>query len=375
MQSAAHSAARCSVPPLNFYYTRKATACQHSFIPICAGTKAVGMVIFMKKLKIGVIGVGNMGRNHLRILNEESARFDLAGIFDTNMERAAALAEFFGTEAVPNATELLKRTEAVVIAVPSSLHKEYGLLAASQGVSALIEKPLATTLRDATELTQAFSEHSCRLSVGHVERFNPVIATLKNVLQNEDIIAIEARRYSPFDGRIKDASVIEDLMIHDVDIVCNLLDGHEITSVAGSGRIIKSGRLDFAQSLLQFDNGVQASVSASRVTADKVRELDIHTKDSFIKADLLAKTLLICTNTNMVIDEGKECSYKQDSLTQRIFVPIVEPLRAELVAFHQAVTEDRNIAVDGKLATHIISICEAIQEKCYHIENANARII
>lgn len=317
-----------------------------------------------KKLKIGVIGVGNMGRNHLRILHEEASRFELAGIYDADAERAAELAERYETEAVPDAAGLLRRTEAVVIAVPSSLHKEYGMLAASMGVSALIEKPLATTARDATELTRAFSQNSRKLAVGHVERFNPVITVLKNVLRHEEIVGIEARRYGPFDGRITDASVIEDLMIHDVDLVCNLLDGHEITSVAGFGRSVKSGRLDFAQSLLQFDNGVQAAVFASRVTEDKIRELDIHTRDSFIKADLLAKTLLICRNANLMIDEGQGCSYKQDSLTQRIFVPIVEPLRAELLAFHQAVTENRDAAVDGNAATRIISICEAIQEKC-----------
>jgi len=317
-----------------------------------------------KKLKIGVIGVGNMGRNHLRILHEEASRFDLAGIYDADAGRAAELAGRYETEAVADAAGLLRRAEAVVIAAPTSLHKEYGMLAASMGVSALIEKPLATATQDAVELTRAFAQSSCKLAVGHVERFNPVITVLKNVLRHEDIVGIEARRYSPFDGRIKDASVIEDLMIHDVDLVCNLLDGHEVASVAGFGRSIKSGRLDFAQSLLRFDNGVQAAVFASRVTADKIRQLDIHTRDSFIKADLLAKTLLICRNANMVIDEGQECSYKQDSLTQRIFVPIVEPLRAELLAFHQAVTEDRDPAVDGNAATRIISICEAIQEKC-----------
>ncbi len=324
-----------------------------------------------KKLKIGVIGVGNMGRNHLRILKEETGYFEVVGIFDANAERAAELAGRYETEAVSDAAELLRRAEAVVIAVPSSLHKEYGMLAASMGVSALIEKPLAITVRDAMELTRAFSAHSCKLAVGHVERFNPVVSVLKKVLPHEEIVCIEARRYGPFDSRIQDANVVADLMIHDVDLVCDLLDGHEIISVAGCGRSVKSGKLDFAQSLLQFDNGIQAAVFASRVTADKIRQLDIHTKDSFIRADLLARTLRICRNTNTMIDEGQECSYKLDNLTQRIFVPIVEPLRAELVAFYQAMIEGHDIVVDGNAATHVLSICEAIQEECYrHNESA-----
>jgi len=330
----------------------------------------------MKKLKIGVIGVGNMGRNHLRILAEETSRFDLAGIFDADAKRAAMLAERYGTEAVSNAAELLERTEAVVIAVPSSLHKQYGMLAASLEVSALIEKPLAMTAQDAAELTCAFSQHSCKLAVGHVERFNPVIAVLKNVLRHEQIVAIETRRYGPYDGRIQDANVVEDLMIHDVDLACDLLSGHKVVAVEGSGQAVKSDRLDFVQSILRFDHGVQASCFASRVTADKIRELDVHTKDSFIKANLLTKTLLICKNANMVIDEGQESAYRQESMTEKIFIPIVEPLRAELVAFHQAVTEDRNVAVDGNAATRVISICEAIQEKChFHSENEAAYTI
>lgn len=311
-----------------------------------------------------MIGIGNMGRNHLRILAEETARFDLVGIFDKDMERATALAEYYETNAVSDATELLERTEAVVIAVPSSLHKEYGMLAASLGVSALIEKPLAITTHDAVELTDAFCKQSCKLAVGHIERFNPVITVLKNVLQHERIIAIETRRYGPFDGRIQDANVVEDLMIHDVDLVCDLLNGHKVVALAGSGQAVKSGRLDFVQSILQFDHGVQASCFASRVTADKVREMHIHTRDSFIKADLLSKKLMIFRNTNMMIDEGHENSYRQEGLTEKIFVPIVEPLRAELLSFYQSVTEDHDVVVDGHAAIRAVSLCEAIQKEC-----------
>lgn len=314
----------------------------------------------MRQLRIGLIGVGNMGRNHLRILAEESGYFSLAGIYDADLTRAQNLAEQYRTEAFPNAEELLNQVEAVIIAVPSSLHKEFGLLAASHGVSALIEKPLAITSSDAGQLTQAFAMHECKLAVGHVERFNPVVTVLKKILQHEEIIAIEARRYSPFDGRIGDASVVEDLMIHDIDLVCNFMKDHSIVELLGIGQIIKSSRLDFAQSMIRFDNGVQAAVSASRVTEDKVRELDIHTRDSFIKADLLAKTLQINKRTNMIIDGGHDNSYKQDSVIQKIFVPIIEPLRAELIAFYNVLVGGGNIEVDGTSATHVISICESI---------------
>lgn len=314
----------------------------------------------MRQLKIGLIGVGNMGRNHLRILAEEIGHFSLVGIYDTDSMRTQQIADQYATTLYTSVDELLEQVEAVVIAVPSSLHKQFGLQAASHQVATLIEKPLAITSADAEELSQAFSKHKCKLTVGHVERFNPVITILKKILQHEKIIAMEARRYSPFDGRIKDANVVEDLMIHDIDLVCNFMKGHQIVELSGLGQITKSDRLDFVQSLLKFDNGVQATVSASRVTEDKIRELHIHTKDSFIKADLLAKTLQINKSTNMIIDEGQGNSYKQDSVTQKIFVPNIEPLRAEVLAFYNAVVNDAEVEIDGITATHVISICEQV---------------
>lgn len=320
----------------------------------------------MRQLKIGVIGVGNMGKNHLRILTEETSRFSVVGIYDVDFARAKKIAEQYGTIPFSNADALLKKVEAIVIAVPSSLHKELGLLAASYQVSALIEKPLAITSKDASELNRAFISCNCKLAVGHVERFNPVIVELKKILQHEEMIAIEVRRYSSFDGRIKDASVVEDLMIHDIDLVCNLMKGHQIVELSGFGQIIKSNSLDFVHSMMKFDNGVQATVCASRVTEDKIRELHIHTRDSFIKADLLAKTLQISKRTNMIIDEGYESSYKQDGTIQKIFVPIIEPLRAELLSFYNAVVYDGCVETDGEMAANVISICENISQHAVH---------
>lgn len=314
----------------------------------------------MKQLKIGVIGVGNMGKNHLRILSEERGHFDLAGIYDVDLEHAEKLAAQYEVKAFPEVDALLEQLEAVVIAVPSSLHKELGLLAAAHGVHALIEKPLAVNSDQAGELCRAFAAHGRKLAVGHVERFNPVVSVLSKILKHEQIIAMEARRYSSFDGRIKDANVVEDLMIHDIDLVCSLMQGHCVTQVSSLGRVVRSDRLDFVQGMLRFDNGVQATVSASRVTEDKVRELDIHTRDSFIKTDLLAKTLQISKNTSIVIDDGNKNSYKQDGITQKIFVPMVEPLRAELISFYESVVNDAPVEVDGRTAAGAISLCEEI---------------
>lgn len=316
----------------------------------------------MRQLKIGVIGVGNMGRNHVRILSEEDRRFQLTGVYDADYVRAQKIAEQFRTNAFEEVDGLLQAVEAVVIAVPSSLHRAVGLLAAGHGVHALIEKPLAMNAGDAKELCRAFAASGRKLTVGHVERFNPVYTELSKILRHEEIIAIEVRRYSPYDGRIKDANVVEDLMIHDIDLVCDLMKGHGIVQQFSFGQPVRTERLDFVQSSLRFDNGCQASVSASRVTQGKIRELNVHTQNGFISADLLAKTLQINKSTNMVIGEGQESAYRQESVTEKIFVPIIEPLRAELISFYDAIVNDRPVEVDGETATEVVALCEMITQ-------------
>lgn len=315
-------------------------------------------------IRIGVIGTGNMGRNHVRILREERGRFQLAGVYDADPRRAEKIARTYETEAFPSVDALLDRVEAVVVAVPSSLHPSVGGQVAARGKHALIEKPLALSSREAEALTQAFANAGCLLAVGHVERFNPVIVELKKVLRHESIIALEARRYGSFDGRIADANVVEDLMIHDIDLMDALLDHPPLKSVWGCGRMVKSGRLDHVNAIVQYENGLQADLGASRVAQNKIREILIHSESGLFEANLLTRSLLVYRNTNMVIEDGTESAYKQDSVIQRVFVPIVEPLRAELLAFADAIDGEQPVAVDGVTAARAIQICERIVQQC-----------
>lgn len=318
----------------------------------------------MSQIKIGVIGTGNMGRNHVRICREESGHFQLVGVYDVDPVRCEAVARSYETTAFHSAEVLLENVDAVVVAVPSSLHREVGLMAAAYGRHTLIEKPLSLTSKEAEELTQAFAKVNRRLAVGHVERFNPVVTELKKALKHEKIIALEARRYSSFDGRITDASVVDDLMIHDVDLMNDLLESASVQSVLACGRVVKSGRLDHVNAIIRYDGGLQANVAASRVAQNKIREVYVHTDSEFFEADLLNRSLLVYRNTNMIIEEGTESAYKQDSVIQRIFVPIVEPLRAELLAFGEAITGKRPVCVDGAAAGRAIQICEQITRQC-----------
>lgn len=318
----------------------------------------------MKVLKIGVIGTGHMGRNHVRNIVEEK-RFDFVGIYDTDLEQARDVTLKYGIKAFETMEQLLSEVEAVVVAVPSSLHKTVALKAAEYGVHALVEKPLATTSHDAEIISQVFQEKNLKLAVGHIERFNPVFQELQKLVDSRDIYYVEACRYSPFNGsgRITDTSVVEDLMIHDVDLVCSLLEGKELTSIHGRGESIRSGRTDFATCLMDFGGKAHAIVNASRISQNKERTIIVHTADSCIYADLLAKTLEIYKSTNLTIDLTKDNSYKQDGVIQKIYIPIAEPLRSELVAFYESVANGAPILVDGEVGVQAIRICENVAKR------------
>lgn len=318
----------------------------------------------LKTLKVGVIGTGNMGRNHVRNLAAEK-KFEMAGFYDVNIEQASETLQRYGTKVFESMEALLDEVEAVVIAVPSSLHKEVALLAAEYGVHALVEKPLATTAEDAEIIRKAYEEKGLKLAVGHVERFNPVFKELKKLVDPGDIFYIEACRYSPYSssGRITDTSVVEDLMIHDVDLVCALMEGKEVTSLHGRGEAVRSKRTDFATCIMDFGGKAHAVVNASRVSQNKVRTITVHTAEGCICADLLAKTLEIYKSTNLTLDETRDNSCQQEGIVQKIYVPIEEPLREELIAFYESVVNDMPVMVDGEAGINAIKICEQVARR------------
>ena len=317
----------------------------------------------MEKLRIGVIGAGSMGRNHVRILSAEKKGCDLVGLFDADEVRAGEVSQQFSVRAFSSVESLMEQVDAVTIAAPSSKHKEIALKAVDHGLHALVEKPLALTSEDAKEISDAYAAANLVLMVGHVERYNPVITELCKLLQQEKIIALEVRRYSPYNGRINDADVVQDLMIHDIDLVCNVLLGKEPQRVYAAGESTVSGRLDLVQSLMRFCDGTIANLGASRITENKVREIAIHTDGSYILADLLRRSLSVMRNTNMVIDEGKASAYRQDSIVQKIFVPMAEPLHLELMDFIDCISSNREPAANGTAACQAINIAETIIEQ------------
>ena len=181
----------------------------------------------------------------------------------------------------------------------------------------------------------------------------------------DEIFYIEACRYSPFSGsgRIKDTTVVEDLMIHDVDLVCALMEGKELTSLHGRGEAVVSGQTDFATCLMDFGGTAHAVVNASRISQNKERSITVHTKNNCIRADLLAKTLEIYKSTNLTVDLTKDNSYQQEGVIQKIYIPIEEPLRAELIAFYDSIVAGVPILADGEVGVQAIKICEEVAKR------------
>jgi len=316
------------------------------------------------QLKIGVIGVGNMGRNHVRNILEMPNYYELVGVYDPSPENNQIAKERFGATCFESVEELLKQTEAVVLAMPSSLHREYGLLAVKYHQHALIEKPIALIESDGVLLCQEFSKIGKTLMVGHIERFNPAVIEMKKILENESgIVAIDAKRCSPFDKRIGDTNVIFDLMIHDLDIVLNYLQPNPVEKIAANALVVHSQNYsDYVQAMIQHKSGAISTVLASRTTEDKIRTIDVHTKTSFIQANLLHKTLQVTRKTSFALDLGYTPMYKQENIVEKIMLPNVEPLKAELIEFANAINDKRPALTNGYAATQALHYAEQIHD-------------
>lgn len=312
-------------------------------------------------IKVGVIGAGSMGRNHIRNYLELNDIYDFVGFFDASKENAKIVEDKFNVKSFETIEELLNEVDAVSVVVPSSLHKKIGLQICETGnVHALIEKPLALTKEDCEELTEAFKKKNLILSVGHIERFNPVIIELEKRLKGEKIIAIEARRCSPYDSRISDTNVIMDLMIHDLDLVLHKLNNSGVKDLKALGVHAKSNnRIDFINAVIQHNDGVISSLIASRITQTKIRTIEVHTESSFYVADLLNKTIQVYRQA--VLTENGE-KLIQENVCEKEVISGIEPLRCELIEFAKAIKDGKS-RVSGDDASNAVFYASRIEEE------------
>jgi len=288
----------------------------------------------MKKgdsLRVGVIGVGSMGRHHVRVYHELGV--NIVGVADADSEKARKIAVQYGTKAYADYIELLNQgLDAVSITVPTIEHKAAALAAIEQGVNLLIEKPIADSVVSAWEILSAAEKKKIKLLVGHIERFNPAVQRLKQIIDEGilgKLILISARRVGPFVPRISDTGIIVDVATHDIDI-SRYLVGEECISVFARSTHYKNMKGDAALILMDF-GGVFASIEVNWYTPYKVRSLSVTGTKGIAYLDYLKQELEIHNTKGSMIPE----------------IERKEPLRRELVHFLDCIAGDKQPLVTG----------------------------
>ncbi len=313
-------------------------------------------------IRIGVIGVGNMGQHHTRVLSLLKD-VELVGVADINVERGLDTASKYRVRFFEDYRDLFPYVDAVCIAVPTKLHHAVGMTCLQAGIHVLIEKPIAASIAEAESLVNAAAEYRCILQVGHIERFNPAFQELSKVLKTEELLALEAHRLSPYSNRANDVSVVLDLMIHDIDLLLELAATPVVRLTASGSRASDSGYLDYVTASLGFANGIVATLTASKVTHRKIRRIAAHCKNSLTEADFLNNEILIHrqTTANCMTDYG-QVLYRQDGLIEKVHTSNIEPLHAELEHFVNCVRGGNQPSVGGEQALKALRLASLIEQ-------------
>lgn len=315
----------------------------------------------MNPVRVGVIGIGNMGWHHARVLSLIKDAH-LVGVADPDARRGALATDQFGCPWYAGFEELLPLVDAVCIAVPTLQHHAVGMRCLEAGKHVLIEKPIAASRDEAAALIKAAEAAGVLLQVGHIERFNPAFRELMKVVASEEVVVLEARRHSPHPDRANDVSVVLDLMIHDIDLVLELA-GAPVVRLAAAGGRSAEGPIDYVNATLAFANGVVASLTASKMAHRKIRSLSAHCRSSLVETDFLNRTLHIHRRAHETVSaEHGELVYRSDGVIEEVSTTSIEPLYAELEHFLQCVRGREVPAVDGLQASRALLLADLIEE-------------
>jgi len=303
-------------------------------------------------LRLGVIGVGHLGKHHARILATLPG-VELVAVVDTNRPRADEIAAAHGTRAYYDAKDIAGQVDAVTIAVPTELHRDIALPFLTSGVPALVEKPMARSLAEADEMIAAASRSGVVFAVGHTERFNPAVEAARPLL--EDPRFIEVHRLGTFPERSLDIDVVFDLMIHDLDVVLSLVPA-DVASIDAVGVPVLTGRVDIANARLRFANGCIANVTASRISRDRVRKIRFFQPMAYLSIDYAAQKI---ERWELVKGQGMFPSIQGGEID----VPNEEPLKRELADFVDAIVSRRPPIVTGEQGRRALALAQQITDK------------
>jgi len=285
-------------------------------------------------VRVGVVGVGALGQHHARVYADLPGA-TLAGLYDVDPARAAEVAARHGVPSFADVRELIARTDAISVAVPTVDHHRVARELLEAGKDVLVEKPMTARLEEAEELIRLAAEKGAILQVGHIERFNPAVEPLRKAALHPRFI--EVHRLSPFSPRSLDVDVVLDLMIHDLDIVL-CLDGSSAVQVDAVGVPVLTSKVDIANVRLRFASGLIANLTASRVSAEKVRKFRVFSPKTYISVDFAARSAQVY---RLIQGEGGP-----EITSERTAAPDEEPLKRQLASFVAAV-RDRSAPVVG----------------------------
>ena len=309
----------------------------------------------MKKIKTAVIGVGSMGQHHVRVY-QEMDRAELVGIADVDRERVDQIAGRYGVNAYTDYQELLNKEnpEAVSIAVPTTHHLQVARDAMRSGADLLIEKPIASNCDEAIEIINLSNQLGRKVMVGHIVRFEPVIQSLKDHLNNGEmgeIFQIVCRRTGPFPQRIRDVGVVVDLAPHDLDLM-RFLSGDEPERLyAETQQEVHTEHEDLVNALLHFQNGITGVLEINWLTPVKTRDVLVLGECGMFRADSLNQHLYFYENAEAngeMWDNLRTLKGVREGEMRRLSIKQVEPLKAELRGFLEAVIEDQPVPVSGQ---------------------------
>lgn len=242
-----------------------------------------------QRLKISVIGIGHLGTIHAKLLKQNNYG-SLEGIYDIDFQRAEKSAQELCCKAFRNLNDLIKSSDAVIISTPTTTHFKIAKKCIENSLHCFIEKPMTATYQQAIQLIKLAAEKNIIIQVGHVERFNPALKAIMKY--NPNPLFIESHRLSQFKARATDVSVISDLMIHDIDIVLWLVKA-KIKEIYANGVAVLTDTIDIANARLEFENGVVANLTASRISAKPTRKMRIFQRDSYFSLDFAKHTVEI----------------------------------------------------------------------------------
>ncbi len=313
-----------------------------------------------KKVRIGVIGVGYLGKYHLeKYLGIEGV--EVVGVCDTNEEIGKKISADYRIPHIHDYRRLIGEVDAVSIVVPTVHHHRVAVDFLEAGVDVFVEKPITNTLSEAQALIDTAESRGLVLQVGHLERFNPAVLALQGTMREP--MFIESHRLSPFPERSIDIDVILDLMIHDIDIILNVVKS-PISHIDAVGVPIITSQVDIVNARLNFESGCVANVTASRVSAEKMRKIRIFQSDAYISIDYAAQKITVYKR----VDGGNE---RFSIVRQDIEIAPSDYLGDEIRSFVDAVRTRGNPPVTGRDGKRALEVAMMIRDR---LEESLARL-